>query len=57
MDRDYVDVRLSGAEPGKMAQAIAKPEELHSRLWSEAVGAAQKEWSPMTSLFAQSLNR
>jgi hypothetical protein len=54
--REYVAVRLSGAEPGKMAQAIARSEELHSRLWSEAVGAAQKERSPMTSLFAQSLN-
>ena len=54
--REYVDVRLAGADPAKTAQAISKSEELHTRLWSEAVGAAQKERSPLTSLFMQSLN-
>jgi hypothetical protein len=54
--REYVDVRLSAAEPGKTAQAIARSQELHTLLWSEAVGAAQKERSALTSLFMQSLN-
>jgi len=54
--REYVDVRLAGADPQKTAQAIAKSEELHQRLWAQATAAAQKERSPMTSLFMQSLN-
>jgi hypothetical protein len=54
--RDYVDVRLAGTQPGQLAQALAKSEELHKRLWSVGVAAAQKEKSPMTSLFMSSLN-
>lgn len=54
--REYVDVRLAAADADKTLQAIAKSEELHGRLWAEAVGAAQKERSPMISLFMQSLN-
>lgn len=54
--REYVDVRLTGAQPEKTAQAIAKSEEIHHRLWAQAVAAAQKERSPVTSLFVQSLN-
>ncbi|HJZ79500.1 MAG TPA: hypothetical protein VKD91_04120 [Pyrinomonadaceae bacterium] len=54
--REYVDVRLEGTNPVKTAQAITKSEELHKGLWAEAVGAAQKERSQMTSLFMQSLN-
>jgi hypothetical protein len=54
--RDYVKIRLEGAQAGQAAQAIAKSEELHKLMWSQAVAAAQKERSPMTSLFMQSLN-
>ncbi|HEY5838122.1 MAG TPA: hypothetical protein VIT19_03735 [Pyrinomonadaceae bacterium] len=54
--REYVDVRLAGADPSKLNEAISRSEELHKHLWSQAVGAAQKERSPMTSLFMQSLN-
>jgi hypothetical protein len=54
--REYVGVRLAGVQPSQYAQALAKSEELHKRLWSTAVAAAQKERSPMTSLFMQSLN-
>jgi len=54
--REYVDVRLAAAQPSQFAQAIAKSEELHKRLWAEAIAAAQKERSPMTSLFMTSLN-
>jgi hypothetical protein len=54
--RDYVEVRLAGVRPEQLQQAIVKSEELHRQLWSQAVAAAQKERSPMTSLFMQSLN-
>jgi len=54
--REYVDVRLTAADPQKTAEAIAKSEDLHRRLWTQAVAAAQKEKSPMTSSFMQSLN-
>ena len=49
--REYVEVRLHATQTGQVAQGIAKSEELHKRLWAEAVAAAQKERSPMTSLF------
>ena len=56
--REYVDVRLEGVQqPGKLDEAIARSEELQNRLWSQAVAAAEKERSPMTSLFLQSLNQ
>jgi len=56
MLREYVDLRLAGVQPGQYAQAVAKSEELQQRLWAEAVAAGQKEKSPMTSIFMQSLN-
>jgi hypothetical protein len=54
--RDYVDVRLAGVQPSQYASAVARSEQLHKLLWSQAVAAAQKERSPLTSLFMQSLN-
>ncbi|HYW74697.1 MAG TPA: hypothetical protein VE961_26970 [Pyrinomonadaceae bacterium] len=54
--REYVDVRLTTTQTGQIAQGIAKSEELHKRMWGEAVAASQKERSPMTSLFMSSLN-
>ena len=55
--RDYVDVRLEGVQqPGNLEQAIARSEELQNRLWSLAVAAAEKDRSPITGLFVQSLN-
>jgi hypothetical protein len=56
MLREYVEVRLAAADPAKTAALIAKSEELHNRLWAQALAAAQKERSPMTSLFMQSLS-
>ena len=56
--REYVDVRLEGVQqPGRLEQSLAKSEELHNRLWSAAVAAAEKERTPMTSLYVQSLNQ
>lgn len=54
--REYVNVRIEGANRAKIKQAIARSVELHALLWSQAVSAAQKERSPMTSMFMQSLN-
>jgi hypothetical protein len=54
--RDYLEARLAGARPDQFQQAAAKSEELQKQLWSQAVAAAQKERSPMTSLFTQALN-
>jgi hypothetical protein len=54
--REYVDVRLEAVQPGKLDQAIVKSEELHNRLWSQAVAVAEKDRSPIAGLFIQSLN-
>ena len=55
--REYVDVRLEGARSGKIEQAIAQSEELHARLWSQAIAARDKTSSPIfTGYFIQSLN-
>lgn len=56
--REYVDVRLAGVQqPGQLQQALARSEELHDQLWSQAVAATEKERSPMTSIYVQSLNQ
>ena len=54
--REYVDVRLEAVQPGKLTQAIAKSEELQNRLWEVAVAAAEKDRTPITALYVQSLN-
>jgi hypothetical protein len=54
--REYVDVRLEAVQQDKVDQAILKSEELHNRLWSQAVAATEKDRSPITALFIQSLN-
>ena len=55
--REYVDVRLEGVQqPGKLDQALVRSEQLHNLLWSQAVAATEKERSPMTSIYVQSLN-
>src|SRR5436853_7549384 len=54
--REYVDVRLEAAKGINVDQAISKSEELHGRLWSQAVAASENDPSPVTALFVQSLN-
>ena len=56
MLREYVDARLELAQPGKLDQALKKSAELHSRLWSQAVAATEKDRSDITGLFVSSLN-
>jgi hypothetical protein len=54
--RDYVDARLEAVQPGKLDQALKRSEELHNRLWSQAVAATEKDRSDITGLFVSSLN-
>ena len=55
--REYVDVRLEVARTGDVETAIARSEELHAKLWAEAMaGAAEQPNSPMIGLFVQALN-
>jgi hypothetical protein len=54
--REYVEVRLEAVQAGKLDQASAKSEELHKRLWSQAVVVTEKDRSDVTALFVQSLN-
>jgi hypothetical protein len=55
--REYVDVRLELVTPGKAEEAMHKSDELHGRLWSQAVAVGEK--SPgaiVVGLFIGSLN-
>ena len=55
--REYVDVHMRGVQEGKVAEAVARSEEMHEQLWSRATAAAEKNpGSIMTGLFIQSLN-
>ena len=55
--REYVDIRLEAVQqPGKLNASLSRSEELHNKLWSVAVTATEKDRSPITGLFVQSLN-
>lgn len=55
--RDYVDVRLLVIESGDVNEAMAKSDELHAALWTQATDAANKDTHSITTgLFIQSLN-
>jgi len=55
--REYVDVRLTAVEEGKVDSSIERSTKLHDQLWTLAVAAAQKDpRSVPTGLFIQSLN-
>jgi NADH:ubiquinone oxidoreductase subunit 6 (subunit J) len=55
--REYVDVRLEAVQqPDKLRAAVSRSEELHNQLWSVAVAVTEKDRSPITGLFVQSLN-
>ena len=55
--REYVDVRIEAVKTGSIDQAISKSGELHDRLWAQAQAATEKDRSPITALFVQSLNK
>ena len=55
--REYVDVRLEAAQPGKLGESIRRSEELHTRLWAHATAVAEKQPSSVVvGLFIWSLN-
>jgi hypothetical protein len=56
--REYVDVRVRAVNEAKIAEGIARSEELQQLLWAEAVKATEsdKGTPAMKSLFVQSLN-
>jgi hypothetical protein len=55
--REYVDVRLAAVQAGAIEAGIRRTNELHGRLWSEAVAAAEKDPRSVPSgLFVQALN-
>ena len=56
--REYVDVRLEALQPNvQIGALIRKSEELHVKLWKEAVLAGGKKDTEMVSLFVDALNQ
>jgi hypothetical protein len=56
--KEYVDVRLHGVRSGDPTAAIARSEELHEVLWSQAAIAGQENpTSEMVALYIDSLNK
>jgi hypothetical protein len=55
--REYVDVRLEAVRTGMVEQALGRSEELHGKLWAQAVAVGEKNPnSIVVGLFIQSLN-
>jgi hypothetical protein len=54
--REYADVRLAAVQQGDARRAIARSEEIHRRLWSNALAEGEKKpGSIVLGLFAQAL--
>jgi hypothetical protein len=55
--RDYTDVRIAARRGPSLDDAIRRSEDLHGRLWAEAIGAAERDpRSIPVGLFIQALN-
>lgn len=55
--REYVDIRIAAVKDQQPEKAIARSEEIHELLWTQAAIAAEKnQASIMTGIFIQSLN-
>jgi hypothetical protein len=55
--REYVDVRMEAAVPGKLAESVRRSEDLQHRLWGLTIPIAVKyPNSIIVGLFVQSLN-
>jgi len=54
--REYVDMRLAAVNRNKLESAIARSEEIHQELWSQAVTLAKANPTPTTALYISSLN-
>jgi hypothetical protein len=55
--RDYVDVRLEGIQSRDLEQVTTQSEELHRKLWVQAIASREKAPNPAFAVqFIQSLN-
>jgi hypothetical protein len=55
--RDYVDVRLDAVKPGRLAEGVARSENIQDRLWELTTSIAEKNpQSIVVGLYVQSLN-
>lgn len=54
--REYVAARLRAAENQRMGDLLERSAELHERLWVLAVQSVEKQPTPITGLYVQSLN-
>lgn len=54
---DYVDVRIGGLTKQQLAATVARSEEIHGELWTQAISGIEKSPSPLTALYVQSLNQ
>ena len=55
--REYTDVRIAATQGASVDAAIRRSEDLHARLWAQAVGAADQDpRSVPIGLFVQALN-
>jgi hypothetical protein len=55
--REYVNVRVQGAQTRNVQEAVVRSEELQGQLWAEAGRAADVDRGPITGLYVQSLNQ
>lgn len=54
--REYVDVRIAGANTGNVIEAKSRSEEIHAMLWEQATILARNQPTVITGLYIQSLN-
>jgi len=54
--REYVQVRLNGAQEGGLPAALARSKQIHQRLWEIAVAATKEQPGPSAGMFAQSVS-
>jgi hypothetical protein len=54
--REYVDQRLAALDVDKLAEAIARSEEIHGQLWRRAEELARESPTPTIALYISSLN-
>ena len=55
--REYVDIRIEGTTSAENLEiALERSREVHTRLWEQAILAAEKGRPPINSLFVQSVN-
>jgi hypothetical protein len=50
--REYLDVRVEAVQPGKLSRSIGRSEELHARLWAQAVAVGEKNPGSIVGVFS-----